>query len=499
MKERLRSANSVLFGQMLLVGLFLGLSSRLQPALVPDTPLYTDFSWESPAAVLGNIRAPGYAAFLRAVAPGENRRFVPVAHYIAFCLAVLLFAAGLKQLGIGAWPRMWVASALLYANILHGYLMTVASDTLAAALAVASVGLLFLSLKNRRALVPFAVCVMAAYLVRPAYLSLVVQLPALGFAIVQSRRAQRPSAGELIRTAVVLASVTLIPLIAYCTLRSVIVGRFGVVASGGFNIIGIAGQFLDEEMAGSLPGDLRPLAQYALTHAPPEEGDPSVLMTDAPVLNYQRIENRYDRTIWDIFYPAAEQTESSAVTSVNTRLRRLAQEIIRQRPTMYAVYLAKALRRAVFKIVGDTVLNPYCLSLCLLITGVELFRILTPTQYGAAGGGDRSEAADARAAGARVRSEADGPAATGPGLPVGQTRPTGKGVEAAYATGQGSGPRYDLLSLMTLTALSYAAFQMAVVILVCPPLGRMTDAMSLFAPALLMAFLVDRTAPLVRR
>jgi len=298
-------------------------------------------------------------------------------------------------------------------------------------------------------LVPFALCVMATYLTRPAYLSLVVQLPLLGLAIVQSRRVHRPTFRELTRTAAVLAAATLIPLIAYCTLRSVVVGRFGVVASGGFNVIGVAGQFLDDEMVGSLPDDLQPLARHALTHRPPEDGDQSVLMTDAPVLNYQRIENRYDRTIWRIFYPAAEQTESSAVTSVNTRLRRLAQEIVRQRPKMYAVYLIKAFRRAVFKIVGDTVLNPYCLSLCLLIAGVTLIRILRPS--------------------------------------------------AVRTVDPESGAEFDLLSLMVLATLSFAACQMAVVILVCPPLGRMTDAMALFVPALLMAFLIDRAAALLRR
>ncbi|MEZ6146570.1 MAG: hypothetical protein R3B91_14370 [Planctomycetaceae bacterium] len=47
------------------------------------------------------------------------------------------------SLGVANWPRAWVASALLYANILHGYVNTIASDTLAAALAIASVGCCF--------------------------------------------------------------------------------------------------------------------------------------------------------------------------------------------------------------------------------------------------------------------------------------------------------------------------------------------------------------------
>jgi hypothetical protein len=284
-----------------------------------------------------------------------------------------------------------------------------------------------------------------------------VHVPLLGVAIPMSRSGERPAARRLARTAAVLLLATALPLLAYCTLRGAVVGRFGVVASGGFNAIGIAGQFLDESLVNSLSEDLQPLAKAALTRLSVQpEVDPA-LMSDAPVLNYQRLENRYDYTIWDTFYPAAEQSGPRDVSSVNSRLRRLAQEIIRHRPTMYAVYLAKAFRRAVFKIVGDSVLNPYCLLLCVLIGVVVVIRTLTPARE-------------------RKRSMPQTPFAA-------DRRQTGDG--------------FNVLSVMTLTTLSYAALQMAIVILVCPPLGRMTDAMALFVPALLMAVLIDRTTPLV--
>ncbi|MGD9856143.1 MAG: hypothetical protein AB7U20_14460 [Planctomycetaceae bacterium] len=470
MKGRLRPARVVLLGQMLLVGLFLQFTGRLQPQLVPDSQHYLEFSWDSPSAVLGQIRTPGYPAFLTLAAPGGNIGFVPEAHYVAYCLSVVVFAAGLKRLGVAEWPRMWTASALLYANILHGYVTTIASDTLAAALAVAAAGLLFSALHRPRFLVPLGLCATAAWLVRPAYLSLVVQLPLLGAAVLLSRRSWNPEARRIARTALVLAATTLVPLIAYCTLRSAVVGRFGVVAFGGFNVIGIAGQFLDEPMVESLPVDVQPVARLALTRrAAADESDPR-LMSDAPVLNYQRMENRYDHTMWNIFRPAAEQIEPSDASSVNTRLRRLAQAIIRERPMMYAVYLAKAFRRAVFKIVGDTVLNPYCLGLCLLIVGVDLFRILRPVPSAVT-----NDASD------RVQ-------------PSSVQHRASRGAASLHSLDSGLWTR-NSPDLMTLTAFIHAACQLAVVILVCPPLGRMTDAMALFVPALLMTIFVDRIMP----
>ncbi len=444
MNHLFRPAGWVLLTQMVAVGLWLWFTGRLEPVSVQDTPTYVAFSWNSPAEILGDFRTPGYPAFLAVVAPHDNFVAVPVAHYIVFCLGVIVFWWGLMALGGAGGRCAWVATALLYSNILHGYVATVASDTLAPALAIASVGLLFLAIIKPKSLVLLALCVMATYLVRPAYLSLVLLIPLLGVAVQMSRRVERPTRRQLTQTFGVLLLTTMIPLLGYCSLRAVVVGRFGIVASGGVNLIGIAGQFLDQQTVASLPEDLQPLATRALTHRPPENENEIDLMTTEPVLNYQRIENRYDWTIWDVFYPAAVETDSTEVSSANSRLRRLAQEIIRRHPVMYAVYLAKAFRRAVYKVVGDSLLNPCCLGLSLLIMMAVVRRILWPRD------------------------------------PV--------------KVDQDEQPVYRLLDVMLLTTLSFAVAQMLVVILVCPPLGRLTDAMALFVPALLMAILVERRA-----
>ncbi|MCA9025466.1 MAG: hypothetical protein KDA86_09665 [Planctomycetaceae bacterium] len=444
MKRLFRPPGLVLLAQVVLVGLWLWLSGRFVPMPVNDTPSYREFPWHSVHDALTHIRTPGYPAFLAVVAPGKNLAAVPIAHYLVYCLSVILFWRGLMSLGVANWPRAWVASALLYANILHGYVNTIASDTLAAALAIASVGLLFRAITKLTlgSLLMLATSVLATCLVRPAYLSLVVFVPILGVLLLICRRDGRLTGKQLSRSGGMLVAATFAPLLTYCGLRAIVVGQFGLVAFGGVNLIGIAGQFLEPEMVPQLPADLQPLAVFALEHQPPESKSDVDLMSDAPVLNYQRIENRYDWTIWDTFLPSAKATETEGGASTNSRLRRLAQAIIFDRPGMYVVYLAKAFRRAVYKIVGDTLLNPYCLALCLGITVQILLRIL------------------------RWRMIPSEP----------ERDPSG----------------YRLLDVMTLTALLYAVCQMVVVILVCPPLGRMTDAMALFVPSLLMAILIDR-------
>ena len=53
---------------------------------------------------------------------------------------------------------------------------------------------------------------------------------------------------------------SLLPFLAWSALRWFVVGHFGLVSFGGYNIIGIAGQFLQKDSTTQLSTDIRPLA-----------------------------------------------------------------------------------------------------------------------------------------------------------------------------------------------------------------------------------------------
>ena len=61
-----------------------------------------------------------------------------------------------------------------------------------------------------------------------------------------------------------LCSIAIVPFLLFCFLRWVVVGHFGLVSFGGMNIIGIAGQFLTEDMIPKLPETVQPLAVRVL-------------------------------------------------------------------------------------------------------------------------------------------------------------------------------------------------------------------------------------------
>jgi hypothetical protein len=212
------------------------------------------------------------------------------------------------------------------------------------------------------------------------------------------------------------------PVAGYALLRYCVVGQLGLVSYGGFAQIGICGQFLDEADLTRLPADLQPVARSAWERL--ASGTlPTRRLDGEPRLHYLRMEERYDVAIWDQFVPAAEQSLGADSLAVNTALRRLAAELIRLHPGEYAVWIAKATRQSVKKVLWDFADNP--VTLALLIAAIPI--VCRPRFF------------------ARVRS--------------------GPMERTAIAS-----------RVLLVVAVTYLVLSLMVVIPVCPPLGRFTDA-----------------------
>ncbi len=325
-----------------------------------------------------------------------------------------------------------------------------ATDTLAAAAGITTVGLVIIRSakpKSRRVLGLLTISVALTWFIRPAYLFYVALVPVLG-AILVARRHWGASDRPLWRREfLVLCLAVGIPLCCWCTLRWIVVGRFGVVSFGGYNLVGVTGQFLDEDVATELPAEQQPLARAALKRhrdlAPDE-----LVMPDASPLNYTRMESNYDTTIWEVFTPAARDLYGDDDVAVNTHLKGIAVEIIRVRPASYVLWLAKALRQGVRKIVSDFVVNPVGLLLTLLCVMTSL------------------------------------------ALTLGKCRSSATRAHTIHSEG---------VSVLLAATIVYSALSLLTVIVVCPPLGRMTDACSVLLPALVTAALIEQVATLVSR
>lgn len=442
-----RSAWTLLIALTVIGGLIAGWRGSFRPVEVPDTAGYVHFPWDTLQAALSNERTPGYPLLLRLVRGVSGRlSWMPAGHYLCYCLAMFMFHAGLLRQGCPAIYSPWIAGSLLTANILAGYMQTIATDTLAGAAGVACCGALLLWLRPAgRSLfwaIALAVCVAAGWLIRPANLFL-VPFVVLTAAVLSWMQSAAPKSA--LRTALLGLAIVAIPLAAWCLLRWQVVGKFGVVSFGGYNLIGISGQFLDEELAGRVSQNLQPLAQAVL------ERRRDIPVSQIPFheesrLHYLRMETNYDLTIWDLFVPAARGLYGDDPATVNTRLKELGLELIWLRPGWYTLWVLKAARQALWKLVGDFLMNPCGAVLTVLTAVATLIGILSRLRPGESGG--NLAAMD------------------------------------------------HIVKLLYVLAMIYAITTLLLVIAVCPPLGRMTDAAGVLLAPLVTAVLCDRLSRL---
>ena len=432
-----------LFITFVLTGGVLQYLGRFEPVKVNDTRSYVDFPFDSVSSTLSHLRTPGYPLFLKSLSllsPSES--LIPVAHYVAYCTGIFVFYLGLCSFTGREWIAACSAAALLSANVLQLYLQMIASDTLAAAAALAALGLLLLSLSADRRLPLIAMLLCGAtalcWLIRPAYLFVVPLIPLLGTLLSVRKRLEATRVKQSLKTFCVLALITVIPLLAWCSLRWFVVRDFGVVSFGGYNLVGVSGQFLDQDLVAELPEHHRPLAVAALKQM--SQLPPGTLhLADADPLNYMRMERNYDVTIWFVMTPAAQSLYGDDNRKINRELKNFAAELIRQRPRSYAIWIAKSLRQAVRKLLADFAVNPF--GLLLILTAVPLLVLVVVKFWRRCPNGN----------------------------PLGHD---------------------DTTRVLFVASVCYAAFSVVETILVCPPLGRFTDAAALLFPALGAAVVV---------
>ncbi len=234
----------------------------------------TGTDWLSPRDVLSHYRTCGYPLFLRAVLLiSPTLSGLPLCHLAVRLLAVFAFYAGLRQIQATSWLALAMASVLLYSNVVifahedRLLISEVLTDSLGESLTILSVAMLLMVVSRPNSPLRWlglGLSLFLTYQTRPAAQFLVVLLPVLGLPLLRLVSAPVEWAQRWRRFALISISVCLLPFLAWCALRLAVVGHFGLVSFTGHAMIGIAGQFLTEDMVSGFPEDVQPFVLAVL-------------------------------------------------------------------------------------------------------------------------------------------------------------------------------------------------------------------------------------------
>ncbi len=105
---------------------------------------------------------------------------VPLAQYLLYCAAVVIFYCGLRAVRQGEIRNALVAGTLLYSNLLFFFVNGITADCLAATFAIAVLGFVLMRLGGYAGwptLTAIAITTFLTWLTRPAYLFLILLVP----------------------------------------------------------------------------------------------------------------------------------------------------------------------------------------------------------------------------------------------------------------------------------------------------------------------------------
>ncbi|MEZ6059230.1 MAG: hypothetical protein R3C19_02600 [Planctomycetaceae bacterium] len=323
---------ALLAATAVLVLLVLSLTGRMSPLVEPDSQTYLNFDFSSLTAALTQIRTFGYPLFLKTIGSVER---VPFFQWLVHSVACGLFYVGLVRVGYRSAVAFACSATLLLSRAVFEWVNHVTADGLAAAMAIASAGALLAVLSRTKTVAGWPGLVaftFLAYQIRPAYLFLIPLWPIAGFWLdTFLLRRDNGLATRLFRASG-YAAATVLPFLAFCTLRLLVVGHWGLVSFGGYNVVGISAQFLDAELVRELPEELQPLAERIV--------DGRSRLTDyRPADSYEAMEEMFNPTVWTLTVPAARELCADDPVAVNQLLSQLAGTVIRRRPARYLQWL----------------------------------------------------------------------------------------------------------------------------------------------------------------
>lgn len=270
------------------------------PARVPDSISYLKAAEASTfRGALAHYRSTGYPAFLNLVAAfGHRHERVPEVQAGVFSAATIAFFFAARGFTGSGWLALLAAAPLPFAFI-NRLVSTLATDHLAASLTLLAVSsLLWLLKRPRQPLAWIALTLTCAltYQVRPSAQIVIVWIPLAAWAL---DRATGSARGWAWRSGV--AASTLLPYLAFCTLRLVMVGHFGLVSFAGSNLAAAAACLVDEPLVAEMPADLQQPTQAILTRRQRQGLTPLTSTVEAASCR-----EHYNSNLWRLLFPIVQ-------------------------------------------------------------------------------------------------------------------------------------------------------------------------------------------------
>lgn len=240
-------------------GLAFWYARGLEPIIPPLGDSYFHVTLSPLKEALGGLRTLGYPLFHAFVASqGQGLPAYPEAQLLILIPCVFVFGFGLRAYGLKPLAALAAASPLLWIVPVE----QVIPETLAKCFAIAAAGCLLWAAGTRNIVACFglALSIFLAFQMRPAFLFLVVWVPA-AWLFLYSRRWGVHHQAHWLRHALRTILACTVPLLLFCVFRLAIVGHFGLVSFGGQNTIGIAIELMDPATVDRLPPEDRVIAR----------------------------------------------------------------------------------------------------------------------------------------------------------------------------------------------------------------------------------------------
>jgi hypothetical protein len=344
------------------IAVFMFATGRFQPVTQIDTLDYANFPIASIDSALNNKRTYLYPCFLKATTTEAiPYMVVPYLQYTMAAVAAAVFLGTLLRSGWSAGMALAASMPLMTNSIVLDYCAMITPDSIAQSLAILTVSfwLRQIWLPDRfGSLLMLGLLVFLCYQTKPFYLFLIGFVPVGG---VVARWWLFGARSGVARLGWKLLFCSTLPFLAWCSLRWFLVGHFGLVSFGGYNVVGIAGQMLRREDVEKLSEELRPLATTIL-NSRDQRVDWSSRMT------YSVYETQYNPMVWQIAVPAAEKMYDGDSRRMNLSLARLSREVIGLRPVRYGIWLGHAAKRALTQSVHLSLVNPISVCSVFLMT-----------------------------------------------------------------------------------------------------------------------------------
>ncbi len=303
-----------------------------------------------------SIRTLGYPLLLRLVAPlSPDYTIMPWVCLAMLCAVVFLLDAAIRRFGGSPWQAFAISTGFMYATLQrkYYYIESITSDFPAIVMAGATLAcLLWVVAKPRQvaAWLGLAASLFASYQIRPVYLYLIPLAPCLGLLL---RRNYCKRMGEPFRWApfaIASAAASLVPYLAFCLVRFVVVGHFGLVSFAGCTLTGIAVELVDTDLAErELPQEYRPLAKAILKERE-RRGVQSIFQGKFRV-SMKQYDDNCSTNVWRIAMPIGKRLYGDDLGVYNRKLASFSGEVIRRRPGKYLAWAAATFPWAAAKLV----------------------------------------------------------------------------------------------------------------------------------------------------